>query len=152
MTTSNIERFDEITGKVLGALYQQFPVPVNLSAAKFVEPATRYCEIIGGEVPSKDAEFFNACVRWLADAGYLRLNQDAHFYGVVESVVLTAKGLETLKAVPKSLDGAHSIGEQLVEAAKSGMAEQVRDLTNNFLKRGYALAATTAAELINNAL
>ncbi len=150
MTASNIERFDEITGKVLGKLYQEFPVPVNLSADKFVEPATRFCEHICADVPSKEAEFFIASVLWLAEADYLRLKEQR--YGVVVDVILTAKGLEALKAVPKSLDGAHSIGEQLVEAAKSGMAEQVRDLANNFLKRGYALAATTAAELITNAI
>lgn len=150
MTTSNIERFDEITGKVLGKLYQEFPVPVSLSADKFVEPATRYCEHLCADVPSKEAEFFIACILWLAAADYLRLKEQG--YGVAREVVLTAKGLEALKAVPKSLDGSESIGEQLVEAAKSGMSDQVRDLTNNFLKRGYALAATTAVELFNNAL
>lgn len=150
MTTSNIDRFDEITGKVLGELYQQFPVPVNLSADKFVQPATRYCEHVGADVPSKEAEFFIASILWLAAADYLRLER--HCYGIAQAVVLTAKGLEALKAVPKSLDGSLSIGEQLVKAAKSGVAEQVRDLTNNVLKRGYALAATTAAEIINSAL
>lgn len=148
MTSSNIERFDEITGKVLGTLYESFPVPVTLHAEKFVEPATYYHEKSGMDLPSQEAEFFVACVRWLADADYLRINGGD--YLVVYEAVLTAKGLETLKAVPRSLDDSASIGEQLIEAAKSGVAGQVRELSNNALKRGFALAYTTAAELIRN--
>lgn len=149
MTISNIQRFDEITGKVLASLYQSFPVPMNLPAADFVEPATRICEHLGDEIPSEEAEFFIACVEWLAEAGYLKL-RETH-YGFALDVVLTAKGLETLKAVPQSLNDNESIGEQLIEATRKGVTDQVRDLTNSFLKRGFALAVTSTAEYFRNA-
>lgn len=146
MNTSNIERFDEITGKVLAALYQAFPVPTNLKAADFVEPAYCFDEILGADMPAPEAEFFIACVHWLAEAGYLRLKGDN--YGIILEAVLTAKGLETLKAVPKSLEDSQSIGERLVEATRSGVMDQVRDLSNSALKRGIALTYTLASELM----
>lgn len=147
MAASNIQRFDEITGKVLAALFEAFPVPTYLLAARFVEQPTRICAHMG-EVPSEEAEFFIACVEWLAEAGYIKLRGTNH--GCASDVVLTAKGLETLKAVPKSLHDNTSIGEQLIEATKDGVLDQVRDLTNSFLKRGFALAATTTAEYLRN--
>src|SRR5690606_29713711 len=147
MPVSNIQRFDEITGKVLAALYEAFPVPIYLPAAQFVEQPTRQCDHMG-EVPSEEAEFFIACVKWLAEAGYLKLSGTN--YGCASDVVLTAKGLETLKAVPKSLHDSPSIGEQLIEATKDGVLDQVRELANSFLKRGFALAATTTAEYLRN--
>jgi hypothetical protein len=150
MTTSNIERFDEITGRLLGALYENFPVPRSLLIEHFVTDGYSYCAAVDADSPNDKGSFFIACVDWLDKAGFINTNGRDPRRGFGDCV-LTAKGLEILKAVPKSLDGSQSIGEQLVEATKSGMSDQVRDLTNNLLKRGYALAATTAAELINQA-
>lgn len=137
MTTSNIDQFDLITGKVLGTLYGEFPVPVTLNAEQFVEPATRYCEHVDADVPSKEAEFFTACVLWLAEAGYLRVREQRH--GWVRDTVLTAKGLEVLKATPASLQTGPSLGEQLAQASKAGTAEVMRGVVGEALSMGARL-------------
>ncbi|WP_409284307.1 hypothetical protein [Pseudomonas protegens] len=156
MSDSNIERFDEITGKVFAHLYQSFPIPTSMGA-EFVGvkiSSTTLTPHIGA--PSggiydlsveerKTFDIFIHSVNWLAKAGYIDVSDRLHttFYGVT----LTAKGLEVLKATPSSLDSAPSIGQQLITAAKGGFAEQLQSLTSSALKRGIALAVTAASEL-----
>ncbi len=122
MTTSNIERFDEIAAQVLGRLYQEFPLPVYLAAADFVSTATCYCEATCGDVPSPDARFFESSVLWLGEAGYLRYAEHQYQLASFRDVVLTAKALEVLKAIPESLTG-HTLGERLADGAKTGGKE-----------------------------
>ncbi len=47
MTASNIERFDEITGLVLGKLYENFPVPIYLLVKNFVDDGYKMNEALG---------------------------------------------------------------------------------------------------------
>ena len=37
MSGSNIDKFNEMTGKVLGELYMNFPMPRHLAVEQFVE-------------------------------------------------------------------------------------------------------------------
>lgn len=154
--TTNIERFDVVAGAVFAYLYEQFPVPVDLDYQQVEVPENQSADAqtdwsLWLEGAPQKAGFLAATVDWLASTGYLTFKSKSEGCAFT-GVVLTAKGLEVLKAAPKSLRTDPSLGETLVKAAKSGLSDQVRDLTNSILKRGYALAATTAAELINNAL
>lgn len=159
MSNSNIERFDEITGKIFAHLYQSFPVPTflgtQLVGVTFSSTVTvPYSGPPYGGIHDLDeseretVSFFVHSAKWLAKAGYI----DILLIGQTDfiDVTLTAKGLEVLKATPKSLESSESLGQQLVTAAKGGFADQLRELTSSVLKRGVALAVTTATELAAN--
>ena len=102
MTISNIQQFDEITGQVLGALYESFPVPRHLLIKQFVEGGYTFDDHMAMDVANERGEFFIACIDWLAEAGYLSFKDQSYGNGVLNAV-LTAKGLEALKAFPASL-------------------------------------------------
>lgn len=141
MTTSNIQKFDEITGRVFGALYENFPVARHLLIEDFLEDGLSYNEHAQGDFPNQNGEFFFACVEWLAEAGYLRVSEKLHDSGF-DGVVLTAKGLEALKAVPASLTVGPSLGDQLVDATKSGTKNVVGRLAGEVLSVGSRFVAT----------
>jgi len=134
MAVSNIEKFDEITGKIFAELYQSFPLPKMLMAGAMVENAMQYDERYGTEVPTEDAEFFIATADWLMQAGYLTCKP--YPYLRVDDAILTAKGLEVLKAIPKSIASTTSIGEQLATTAKEGGKEVARGLVSEALGLG----------------
>ncbi|EKT4469995.1 hypothetical protein QEM11_000803 [Pseudomonas putida] len=138
MTTSNIQQFDEFTGQVLGALYEVFPVPRPLLIKQFIEDGYTFDDHIGADIANQQGEFFLACIYWLGEAGYLRFKDRAHGFGVTEAV-LTAKGLEALKAVPTSLGGGPSLGDQLVDATKSGTKSVLGSLAGEVLSVGSRL-------------
>ena len=140
--SSNIERFDEITAQILGRLYQEFPLPVYLPAADFVSSATCYCDAICGDTPSPEARFFEACVVWLGETGYLRYKEHLYQLAGFRDAVLTAKGLEVLKAIPDSLGGKQTIGEQLVSAAKAGATDLLKEGVKAALAQGAAMLGT----------
>src|SRR3990167_2175961 len=126
MSASNIERFDEIAGEVFAKLYSYFPVPCLLKAGDYVATPSVANEHLGCDVPSEEAEFFFACIRWLESAGYITTKAENELY--VADVLLTSKGLEVLRAVPASLQGKASIGERLNEVATKGGKELARSL------------------------
>ena len=134
MALSNIERFDEIAGEVFAKLYLNFPVPCLLRAADYTLSSTVFNEHLGADVPSQEAEFFFACIRWLESAGYITAKAENGFY--VAEVVLTSKWLEVLRAMPSSLQGKVSIGERLGDAAAKGGKEIARMLVSEALALG----------------
>ncbi|HAF91228.1 MAG TPA: hypothetical protein DCG67_05640 [Pseudomonas sp.] len=138
MSASNIERFDELTGRVLAALYAAFPVPVALCPDLFVSEASRMDDFLGMPVATEEAEFCDATICWLATAGYLHFQErDPELLQGFAGVVLTAKGLELLKAIPDSLGG--SFGERLRDAAAAEGREGLRALASQVLGAGIAL-------------
>ncbi|WP_296263961.1 hypothetical protein [Pseudomonas sp. UBA6562] len=138
MTISNIQQFDEITGQVLGALYESFPVPRHLLIKQFVEGGFTFDEHMAADTPNERGEFFIACIEWLAEAGYLTFGDQSHGSGFI-SAVLTAMGLEALKAVPSSLSAGLSLGDQLVNATKSGTKSVLGGLAGEVLSVGSRL-------------
>ncbi|BDO06950.1 hypothetical protein [Aeromonas caviae] len=142
---SNIERFDLTVVLVLAELYGRFPVRKALDASKFM--LTDDGQIAEGLSSREEAELdFNdpyfkrkqfafECMHWLIEAGYL--HGKAHAYEYIENAVLTAKGLEVLKATPDSLQ--ESLGERMQEAAKSGMGETARALIGQVVSLGVGL-------------
>ena len=139
MSGSNIDKFNELTGKVLGELYLNFPVPFNLTAEHFVEPAMEWSEERQMDLPSKEAEFFIATTGWLINAGYISGGLFSNT--LVSDAVLTVKGLEVLNATPRSLTHAHSLREQLAEIAREGSKESVKGLLAEELITGAKIIA-----------
>lgn len=138
MTITNIQKFDEITGQVLGALYEDFPVPRHLLIKQFIEDGHISDEHMGMDIANEKGEFFIACIEWLAEAGYLTFKDRSHGNGVVNAV-LTAKGLEALKALPASLSVGPSLGDQLVDATKNGTKSVLGSLAGEVLSVGSRL-------------
>lgn len=134
MAVSNIDTFNDLTGRILADLYLQFPLPHYLPAGKYVEPAETYSEKLGMDMPSKEAEFFIATAEWLIRAGYL--SGSVVPYSSVQDAVLTAKGLEVLNATPDSLNTGPSLGTRLADAAKEGGKETMRGLVTEALGIG----------------
>lgn len=135
MTASNIQKFDEITGQIFGALYQSFPVAKDLPLEEFVEDGITIDDFLECEVVNENGKFFFACVEWLAESGYLRFKEKQDPAGFTHAV-LTSKGLEALKAVPASLATSASLGEQLVDATKSGAKGAIGSLAGEVLSVG----------------
>lgn len=133
MDFSNIERFDHIVAKVLGELYSAFPCPKTLPATDFVEEALTHSDFIGADVASENGEFFNHTIQWLADAGYLKMSELETQLAIARGAVLTAKGLEALRAMPGSLEGKSSLGERLAEQAKSSSGEGIKALVGEVI-------------------
>ncbi|MFW3895931.1 hypothetical protein [Pseudomonas bharatica] len=137
MAVTNIEMFDDITGKVFATLYQSFPIPKYLGVAEFVETPMGYSERLGMDVPTREAEFFTATAQWLINAGYITGEPYPSMY--VSNALLTAKGLEVLKAIPDSLSTKASIGELLANTAQEEGKEIFRGLVGQALGLGARL-------------
>lgn len=137
MAVSNIEKFDDIASRIFAELYQSFPLPKTLSTDDYLDNETQWDETFQEEFLIDCGELFAATVTWLMNAGYFtavfsRSDQ-------VEGAVLTAKGLEVLRAFPSSLQSGPSIGERLAGAAKAGGAETMRGLLSEALGIGARL-------------
>lgn len=149
MTASNnIERFDELTGRIFAVLYQSFPVPQDFIFPEYLS------DLYPDFDPESDSfdemlEFFSATINWLSEAGYVSF-QSMTMDGSVFRAGLTAKGLEVLKATPANLQGKKSIGEGLTEAVKGGFLEQVRSLTAQGLGYGVALVTTATVATLRS--
>ena len=130
-----MEKFNLLVGLLFGTLYEKFPVPLRINPEQFLD------QTIGkdDEEGSFDfMEYFDSTVKWLETAGYIWVTQDLSDDGGAEfEVVLSEKGLETLRRVPKSLEGAASLGERLSNFARSKTSEAVGTLVS--------LAITSAA-------
>lgn len=137
LTLSNIQSFDEITGKVFAALYEAFPVPRILMPAQFMEggeDAVFVPDSFTGAELTLEAEFFMASIDWLVNEGYINSSRrDPQYFG---DVVLSSKGLAALSAVPDSLTSPKPLGERLVAAAKSGGKEILQSTLREVLSVG----------------
>ena len=144
---SNIDSFNEITAKTFGILYASFPVPTTLSLAnhygidnvaniaKSLEHGLRPCK--EEEAPARLVE---ATICWLEDSGYLKIKLKNYPFKF-EGVILTAKGLEALQAVPDSINSdKKSAGQILAEQIKAGTGDYVRETVKTVLSFGVKLA------------
>lgn len=140
---NNIEKFDELSGRVLANFYSSFPVPINLQAKDFVEKATQYDENAQCERASPDAVFFIATVEWLRRAGYIHADEQDGYSRIVKNGVLTAKGLEVLKIKPSSLSDEPSLGDQLTDAAKKGSRDAMSKAVTEAMSFGARMMIQT---------
>lgn len=139
---ANIELFDEYTGKMLAELYQKFPMPVYLDirdVSGFLEVNEYGTVLDGNGNPSKEADIALATLEWLIESGYIKTRDTRSNYGFGRCV-LTAKGLEVLKASPDSLKEKKYLGDMLVTAVKSGTTDSVKEMTKLIISKGIQLA------------
>ncbi|UVK85233.1 hypothetical protein LOY46_11315 [Pseudomonas sichuanensis] len=140
MTTNNIELFDVLTGRVFAELYQHFPVAEHLESWSYRDLFTG-TPIQDGWLAKEDAIFFQSTVEWLGSAGYIEHGNSLN-NGDVQFCVLTAKGLEVLKAFPMSLQSGPTLGDKLVDASKGGAKEVLRGVASEALSLGARMLTT----------
>ncbi|KMN13194.1 hypothetical protein TU86_14065 [Pseudomonas weihenstephanensis] len=128
MSVSNLDKFNDLTGKVFDELYTHFPMPCDLIAAKLMTPASCAADEDDCllELADHDAQFFLATVRWLIGSGFL--SGEVIPTAQVTGAVLTVKGFEVLKAMPHCLTHGHSIRERIAETMKEGSKETLKSL------------------------
>nr|VFK21743.1 MAG: hypothetical protein BECKLFY1418C_GA0070996_11024 [Candidatus Kentron sp. LFY] len=112
---ANIDLFDEYTAKILGMLYESFPIRLHLFATVISgdEKNDQHGNIVDkDEKPSHAFKVCMATIEWLRDAGYMNCGKRCSFG--YKDCVLTVKGLEVLKSVPDSVQTRKTIGDKLV--------------------------------------
>ncbi|MCA1862921.1 hypothetical protein JAB5_33150 [Janthinobacterium sp. HH103] len=136
MTLSNIDAFDELTGRIFAKLYENFPKPIFLDARKFVEGGEAACfnadSFTGAEVTPPAEAFINTAT-WLVQEGYISVRPNSKTATGFSDAVLSEKGLTALKAVPDSLVSRVTLGERLVQSVKAGTMETLKGVTNEVL-------------------
>ena len=133
MALKNIEMFDLYVGKIFVELYENFPMrvvisPCDMTGLKLDEDTLvhpKYCYI------------FENTVVWLQESGYIKY-QTGDIHGFYD-VVLTAKGLELLKAVPDSVQTKSGMGDKLSAIAKKGGDEALKNMVNALLSMGVRM-------------
>ena len=137
---NNIDKFNEFVGLLFADLYKSFPTPFNINASTYLE-----------EIISEDDEqgafdytqFVIHSCRWLNSSGYIQLDGSEYIGGSADyHIVLTEKGLETMKLTPDSLESHESIGELLVDSAKNNAIESAGELAAKALSFGFNILTT----------
>ncbi|GHE21779.1 hypothetical protein [Halomonas urumqiensis] len=121
-----MEKFNRLVALLFGTLYEEFPVPHRLDAARFLE---KVIDERDEEGAFNFSEYFESTVKWLETAGYVWVVNDyTTLDGYDIEVVLSEKGLEALRQVPSSLEGSESLGERFASFAKSRTSEALSTL------------------------
>ncbi|QKN82203.1 hypothetical protein [Scandinavium goeteborgense] len=139
MSKSNIDRFDEIAGRVFADLYDSFPLPIHLKTEDYLQKDTIPSEdpIDGTMRYSIEEEIIEATIKWLNNAEFLCYGAERDH--VFVNVTLTPKGLESLKLMPDSVKG--PTGSQLSDAVKTGGIETIKMLANHAIGIGARITA-----------
>jgi len=136
----NIELFDEYAAKTLAQLYQTFPVPTNLDARNLcghhdIDEYGHFLDEQGN--PSKAFDIAKATLDWLVESGYIRVQHTSQVG--YQYAVLTAAGLEVLKASPESLKVKETLGDKLVRFTKEGSISLAKEVAKTAISTGVAL-------------
>lgn len=133
----NIDIFNRCVGEFLARLYENFPRRIDIRFADVPENLFDETDSMG-QVERK-FEGYEHAVKWLCDAGYAW----AHHVDDrgAEGIVLSSKGLEVLRAKPRSLFQRKPIGELIVEAVKGGAKVALQKAVGFALIKGVEIAA-----------
>jgi len=134
----NIELFDEYTAKIFARLYSTFPMPQDISMIDFLGRGHfgEFGEVVDEEGdPIKDAQVAWHTFIWLNETGFIRI-ESKHAYLSLSGIVLSAKGLEVLKATPSSVQQGKQIGTELIGMLKAGATESAKQLIQQAIQLG----------------
>lgn len=136
----NIDLFDEYVAGALAALYESFPVKRFVDARELcghsdINDFGAIIDPCGN--PSKAFDVARATIDWLVETGYIRAGV-RHQWGYADAV-LTAAGLEVLKASPESLKAKETLGEKLVRFTKDGSIGLAREAAKAAISTGIGM-------------
>ncbi|MCA8285785.1 hypothetical protein [Burkholderia vietnamiensis] len=139
--SSNIEKFDLLVAKLLANLYERFPVATGVAADAYGVNASDYFRFDDSVDPdiAYELDFFCNTLRWLRRADYIHYADEING-GTFNGVVLTAKALEILKATPQSLRQSKPLGDYLVDSARSGATDALKQGVTAALSAGAVMA------------
>jgi hypothetical protein len=135
LQTSNIDKFDLITGHIFTSLYSEFPSPKDLNIVDFTnESLPNYyvsSNIFHGVIIEDDAKTINDTIGWLIHEDYIRakLQTNTGFKGCV----LTSKGLAALKSIPDSLRPSKTLGDTLKDTMEKATTDVSKDTIKNII-------------------
>ena len=87
-------------------------------------------------------KFFIHSCEWLEMTQYISASSmGLNYFPYVTGVVLTDKGVEVLSAMPAAVSGEKSLGERLMEGAKTGGKTMLAEATKQALAIGIGLGA-----------
>lgn len=142
MIMKNIETFDMMVGYVFSELYESFPVCLEIKVNPFLKKIEMHSE--------KNELILSETLFWLRDSGFINFSNPIEKniskmngtipYPIFSCVVLSAKGLEILKKVPKSVNGEGGIGEEIVDAVKIGAKDSISQLVGTALRMSFTFA------------
>lgn len=140
MDKSNIERFDEVTAKILAALYETFPEPIyiDINALGMTDELPTRDEagrVLRTEEWQSLDQFAQNSAKWLAEEGYLS-SRPSGFYC---RYTLSAAGLKSMKYVDQPEIGSTTLGEKLKSASSVGARTATSKLVDQFLALGAPL-------------
>ncbi|MBH9667938.1 hypothetical protein JAO10_15400 [Burkholderia contaminans] len=137
---TNIEKFDELAANVFANLYENFPVRISLFKNTFGYDLSYKRSADGGAILNApdDYAFFTDTLKWLRMAGYIDFTTSAS--GPWGNAVLTAKGLEVLKATPSSISPSQPMGDYLAQGIRNGAKVAVSKGITYVLSQGASLA------------
>lgn len=125
-----MEKNDIALGLILALLFESFPKKVDIGRSSVDKEYF------------PDDEYFESIVFWLKDEGYLRFDRaagDEEIFFI--NVVLSEKGLRTLRSPPKEISAYKSLGASLVgssreiatDVAKSQIASAIGEMLGGFV-------------------
>jgi len=106
----NMKLFNELSATILDSVFEKFPVAIEFSIEDF--PALNTIE---------NSDVFYDTFKFLSNENYI--NFQHQIYGGFIDVMLTAKGLSVLNAVPDSLKEKETFSLFLKNALKNGSEE-----------------------------
>ena len=133
---SNIDIFDRCVGVFFARLYESFPKRIDIRFAEI--PEDIFDKTDSNEQAERKFEGYEHAVKWLHQAGYAWANH-VDDRGA-EGIVLSPKGLEVLRAKPRSLLQRKSIGDLITEAVKSGAKDALTKAVGFALIKGVEIA------------
>lgn len=137
MAHSNIDKFNEITGRLFADLYNSFPRPLQVTTADYMEDLVPLADPVEETVRIyAQCSFVADSIKWLLDAGFI--SASSHNADFFYNVILTEKGLECLKKTPDS--ALPSTGTQLSDAVKMQSAEAVKAFASSVISAGVSVA------------
>ncbi len=139
--SSKIEKFDLLVAKLLADLYKKFPQATGISASAYgiqAEEMFRFDGTIDKDI-AHELDFFCNTLRWLKRHGYIDYSTE-YDSGTFMSVAITTKALEVLKGTPESLNTSKSLGDDIVDSARSGATDALKQGVTAALSAGVVMA------------
>mgnify|MGYP003600085909 CR=1 FL=1 len=140
MAKTNIERFDEVTAKILAALYETFPEPSYVDIRELGMSDEQPTRNESGQVFYSDEwndlnRFAQNSAKWLAEEGYL----SSRASGIYPRYTLSAAGLKSMRHVDQPEIGSTTLGDQIKKASSEGARATTSKLVDQFLALGAPL-------------
>lgn len=126
----NIDLFDIYAGRVLNELLCKFPMPSDLKVPKLT------IDRLNDKDEEKHREIIYHTINWLADENFIRYRDKTLGLELFTDVVLTSKGLKTLKQTPKNLSDNPTLATSLKKAIATGKDELIKQAVNAIFSVG----------------